>query len=362
MTVDQIPVISSPAHVGHAPAMEIIAGVPIPSIDMVERVDVIERALVRESGYRFERGREHGEEPILAVHSAAMVEFLRTAWERYGHLCPEGSEAIVADTFVHARLRAGLEPLEECRHGPPTIGEFTFDTIAAVGPDTFAAARAAVDVALTGVDEVLAGAPLALSLCRPPGHHATRDLFGGGTYLNNAAIAAEELRRSGLERVAILDTDYHSGNGTQSIFYDRGDVLFASIHASPARAYPFHVGWEEERGVGDGTGATLNVHLPPDTGGAGYLELLAPVLARIADFEPQALVVSLGFDTYVDDPFDGGLRIGDYGEIGRAVGELRLPTLAVLEGGYNLEGLGAGLAAWMEGAGSVRATPVAESS
>ncbi|MBS1881993.1 MAG: histone deacetylase family protein [Actinobacteria bacterium] len=358
----QIPVISSPAHVGHAPAMEIIAGVSIPSIDMIERVDVIERALVRESGYRFERGREHGDEALLAVHSPAMVEFLRTAWERYGHLRPEGTDVIVADTFVHERLRAGLEPLEECREGPATIGEFTFDTIAALGPDTFAAARASVDVALTGVDELLAGERLALALCRPPGHHATRDLFGGGTYLNNVAIAAEELRRSGHERVAILDTDYHSGNGTQSIFYDRGDVFFASIHASPARAYPFHVGWEGERGAGDGRGATLNVHLPPDTGGAGYLELLAPVLSRIAAFEPDVLVVSLGFDTYVDDPFDGGLKIGDYAEIGRAIGELGLPTLAVLEGGYNLEGLGAGLAAWMEGARSMRATSVEERS
>lgn len=356
--MDQIPVISSPAHVGHAPATEIIAGVAIPSIDMVERIDVIERALVRESGYRFERAREHGDEPLLAVHSPAMIEFLATAWERFGHLCPDGTEVIVADTFVHSRLRAGLEPLKECRQGPATLGEFTYDTIAALGPDTFGAVRAGVDVALTGVDELLAGESLVLSLCRPGGHHVTRDLFGGGTYLNNAAIAAEELRRSGRERVAILDTDYHSGNGTQSIFYDRGDVFFASIHASPARAYPFHVGWEGERGVGEGLDATLNVHLPADTNGAGYLELLAPVLERIAAFEPEALVVSLGFDTYVDDPFDGGLRIGDYAEIGRAIGALRVPTLAVLEGGYNLEGLGAGLAAWMEGAGSMRAAMV----
>lgn len=360
--MDQIPVISSPAHVGHAPAVEVIAGAVIPSIDTVERIHVIERALVRESGYRFERPREHGEEPILAVHSPALVEFLARAWQLHGHRCPDGSEAIMADTVLHERLRAGLEPLEHVREGSMTIGEFTFDTIAAIGPETYAAARASVDVALTGVDELVAGAALALSLCRPPGHHATRDLLGGGTYLNNAAIAAQRLRELGYERVAVLDIDYHSGNGTQSIFYDRGDVLFASIHASPSEAYPYYVGWEGERGSGEGLGATINVHLPPSTDGAAYRELLAPVLAQVAAFEPAALVVSLGLDTYVDDPFDGGLTVADYAEIGRAIGELRLPMLAVLEGGYSLEGLGAGVAAWMEGARSTLPEPVEEPS
>jgi acetoin utilization deacetylase AcuC-like enzyme len=346
--LEAVPVFTSTKHFGHAPSVEVIGGAVVPSIDSVERVEVIERALERERGYRFEPPQTHGDAPILAVHSSELLDFLAHAWERHSAGRPDGTDLLIADTFLHERLRAGLGPPVGRPRSAGAMGAFTFDTIAAIGPQTYSAARASVDLALSAVDALLAGAPAVLGLTRPGGHHATADLFGGGTFLNNCAIAAQRLLDLGLNRVAILDLDYHHGNGTQSIFYDRGEALFASIHASPAEAYPFHIGWEEERGSGAGEGATINVLLPADTPGPAYLDLLAPLLEDIAGFDPDALIVGLGLDTHVDDPFAGALRTPDYGLIGAAVGALGIPTVALLEGGYNLEGVGAGVA-WMEG-------------
>ncbi len=350
-----VPVFTSTNHLGHAPSFEVIGGAVVPSIDSVERIEVIERALEREEGYRFEQPRTHGDGPILAVHSPELLDFLAHAWERHSAGRPDGSELLIADTFLHERLRAGLDPPVGRPRTAGAMGAFTFDTIAAIGPRTYDAARASVDIALSAVDALLAGAPAVLGLTRPGGHHATADLFGGGTFLNNCAIAAQRLLDLGLDRVAVLDVDYHHGNGTQSIFYDRGDVLVASIHASPADAYPFHIGWQDERGSGAGAGATINVLLPADTTGPAYLDLLAPVLGVFADFDADALIVGLGLDTHVDDPFAGALTTPDYGEIGGAVGGIGVPTVALLEGGYNLEGVGAGVVAWMEGLRSTMA-------
>jgi acetoin utilization deacetylase AcuC-like enzyme len=344
-----VPVFTSTKHFGHAPSVEVIGGAVVPSIDSVERIEVIERALERERGYRFEPPQAHGDGHILAVHSPELLDFLAHAWERHSAGRPDGTDLLIADTFLHERLRAGLEPPVGRPRSAGAMGTFTFDTIAAIGPRTYSAARASVDIALSAVDALGDGAPVVLGLTRPGGHHATADLFGGGTFLNNCAIAAQRLLDRGLDRVAVLDLDYHHGNGTQSIFYDRPEVLTASVHASPAEAYPFHVGWEDERGAGAGAGTTINVLLPADTAGPAYLDLLAPVLEEIDAFGADALVVGLGLDTHADDPFAGALQTADYGRLGAAVGELGIPTVALLEGGYNLEGLGAGVAAWMEG-------------
>jgi acetoin utilization deacetylase AcuC-like enzyme len=348
------PVIVSDEHVGHAPPVEVQGGVALQAFDQVRRIEEIVAALDADGGYAQLPAKPHGLEPVLGMHSGAMIDFLASAWDRFAPGRPPGAPLVFADTFRHERLRAGVAPAPQPR-GVGDPGEFCFDTITGIGPGTFAAACAAVDVALTTVAQVSGGAPAALGLTRPPGHHVSRDLFGGGCYLNNAAIAAQSLRDGEAERVAVLDLDYHHGNGTQSLFYDRADVLYASLHGSPERAFPYFIGFESERGHGEGEGATVNVTLPSGVSGDAYRRLLAPVLDRIASLAPAALVVSLGLDTFRGDPSgDAALSSGDLEALGRDVGALRLPSVILLEGGYDIEHLGANTAAWMNGFRSQR--------
>jgi acetoin utilization deacetylase AcuC-like enzyme len=348
--VAALSVVVTDDHVGHAPPVEVQGGVALPAYDQVSRIDEITAALSADPGYSLRGPQAHGLEPVLRIHSPRLIEFLASAWERFAPLRPPGAPLVFADTFPHERLRAGLEPGPPRPAGVGDPGEFCFDTITGIGPGTFAAACAAVDVALSAVAEVTDGAGVAFGLTRPPGHHVSHELFGGGCYLNNAAIAAQRLCDGGAARVAILDLDYHHGNGTQSLFYDRGDVLYASLHGSPQRAYPYFVGFESERGHGAGAGTTLNVTLPSGVEGGAYRALLAPVLGRIQAFAPAAIVVSLGLDTFIGDPTgDAALSIGDFEALGRDVAALGLPSVLLLEGGYDIEHLGANTAAWLAG-------------
>jgi len=211
---------------------------------------------------------------------------------------------------------------------------------------------AAVDVAISTAERVVGGSPLAYGLCRPPGHHAARGMLGGYCYFNNAAIVAEWLRREGgARRVAILDIDYHHGNGTQQIFWARSDVLYLSLHADPARAYPYFSGYATERGGGDGTGLTRNWPLAERTGLDAYAVALAEALRMVVAFAPDApLVISAGFDTFERDPI-GDLALGtpDYAEIGRMIAGLRMPTIVLQEGGYAVDALGANAVALLSG-------------
>jgi acetoin utilization deacetylase AcuC-like enzyme len=353
--VPGLSVVVTDDHVGHAPAVEVQGGVALPAYDQVSRIEQITTALSAERGYSLRSPEAHGLEPILKTHSRRLIDFLASAWERFAPLRPPGATLLFADTFPHERLRAGLAPVPPRPGGIGDPGEFCFDTITGIGPATFAAACSAVDVALSAVGEVTAGAAAALGLTRPPGHHVSHELFGGGCYLNNAAIAAQRLRDSGAARVAILDLDYHHGNGTQSLFYDRGDVLYASLHGSPERAYPYFVGFESECGSGAGAGMTLNVTLPPGVEGETYRGLLGPVLRRIGEFAPAALVVSLGLDTFIGDPTgDAALSTSDLEALGRDVARLALPSVLLLEGGYDIEHLGVNTAAWLAGFGGHR--------
>jgi acetoin utilization deacetylase AcuC-like enzyme len=216
---------------------------------------------------------------------------------------------------------------------------------------TAEAARAAVDIGLTALDRVLDGAPVAYGLCRPPGHHAGRNLIGGYCFFNNAAIVAESVLARGAQRVAILDVDFHHGNGTQQIFWERGDVLYVSLHGDPRGIYPYYSGYAGERGAGDGEGATLNLPLPPGTDGDGYLTALGEGLDAIRAFDADApLVLSLGFDTYHADPICNlALRTDDYARIGAAVSGLGMGVVALQEGGYAVDALGANATAFLNG-------------
>jgi acetoin utilization deacetylase AcuC-like enzyme len=197
---------------------------------------------------------------------------------------------------------------------------------------------------------VLAGQRAAFALTRPPGHHATRACYGGYCFFNNAAIAAQALRDGGAARVCVLDVDYHHGNGTQEIFYDRGDVMVVSLHSDPVQEYPYFCGYADETGAGDGDGANLNVPLPWGTDAAHYAEALDAALRRIASFGTDALVVSLGVDTYKGDPISRFLLdSGDFLDIGRRIAGLKKPTLFVMEGGYAVEAIGVNLVNVLQG-------------
>ena len=215
---------------------------------------------------------------------------------------------------------------------------------------TWAAARCGANCALAAARAVAGGARSAFALTRPPGHHAGPDFFGGYCFLNNAAIAAQSLRDAGVERVAVLDIDFHHGNGTQAIFYDRADVFFASVHGDPRTEYPFYLGHADERGEGAGAGCNLNLPLPRGTGFAAWRDALVAALKDIAAFKAGALVVSLGLDTFEGDPVAGfGLHSPDYLRIGEDLAAANLPTVFVFEGGYAVAEVGVNAVNVLEG-------------
>jgi len=225
------------------------------------------------------------------------------------------------------------------------LSAYTFDVFSPLVAGSWQAVRSAADVAVSGAAAVQGGAGSVFSLCRPPGHHASQDLAGGYCYLNNAAIAAQFHLDRGAARVAVLDVDYHHGNGTQRIFYDRGDVLFVSLHGRPGDEYPFLLGFADEVGVGVGAGCNLNLRMAKGTTMAGYGLALEAAVQRIEDYGPDVLVVSLGVDAYKDDPVGGFLlETADFLRVGEVIARIGRPVQFVMEGGYALDALGANVA------------------
>jgi len=271
--------------------------------------------------------------PILKVHDAQFVEFLSGAWAEWvaaGNL----GEAI-PDCWP-ARRMAQRRP-----NGiAGKLGYYAMAGETSISAGSWEAARAAADVALTAAGR-LEGARAAFALCRPPGHHAARDLYGGYCFLNNAAIAAQFLRDQGAARVAIVDVDFHHGNGTQDIFYDRADVLYVSLHGDPAEAFPYFSGYADETGAGRGAGYTVNLPLPRATAFPAWADALAVGLGRVRDFSPDALIISLGVDTFAQDPISFfKLQSADFSTYGRMIGACKIPTLFVFEGGYAVADVG----------------------
>jgi acetoin utilization deacetylase AcuC-like enzyme len=230
------------------------------------------------------------------------------------------------------------------------MGYYAMAAETSISAGTWEAAVSAADVALTAAELVRGGARASFALCRPPGHHAARDLFGGYCFLNNAAIAAQYLRDQGAVRVAIVDVDFHHGNGTQDIFYDRDDVLFVSLHGEPQNNFPYFSGYAEEVGVGAGAGFTLNLPLPDGTAFLAWRAALEQGLNRVEQFRADALIVSLGVDTFEKDPISSfRLKSEDYRSYGRMLATARLPTLFVMEGGYAVEEIGINAVNVLEG-------------
>ncbi len=345
-----VPVVWSPETRRHDPRHEVWVGVPTEGTERAARVDAILDA-VRDAGHELVEATRQPEDALRAVHDETLLDFLRTAADRwaagpYRELV--GQERVVPYLFPTPAMTAGL-PARPAVAIHADAGRFAYDTMTLVGPGTWEAARAAADCAMQAADLVTAGARLAYALCRPPGHHATPAGFGGSCYLNNAAIAAEQLQRHGAGRVGIVDLDAHQGNGTAAIYYDRADVRYGSVHVDPGAGwFPHVVGYADETGTGAGEGATKNLPLPEGTGDDAWLAAVAELADWVSDCDH--LVVSLGVDAAKDDP-ESPLQVtaDGYREAGRLLGATGLPAVAVQEGGYHLDTLGGLVAAYLEG-------------
>lgn len=319
----------------HHGTAELIDGKLLPPFEKPERADIV-LARVREVGLGEVRPpRGFGRAPLARVHAENFLTFLETAWEAW--VAEHGAYDALPLVWAIRGLRSDREP--EAIDGK--LSYFSFDAGTPITAGTWRAVTASANVALTGQALVAGGERAAFALCRPPGHHAARDYYGGYCFLNNAAIAAQAFRDGGAGKVAVLDVDYHHGNGTQSIFYDRGDVFFASIHGDPRQEFPYFLGYADETGAGDGEGCTANYPLAWGSGMELWSEALDDACGKIAGFGAEALVVSLGVDTFKDDPISRfRLESGDYPAVGARLARLGLPTLFVMEGGYAVEEIG----------------------
>ncbi len=281
--------------------------------------------------------RHFPERHITDVHSPELVAFLKAMGQKL-----DEKALIYPEIFPIRRPERMPRAIED------RAGYFCCDTFTPVTRNCFRAARDSVDVALTAASLIQDGDRIAYAVCRPPGHHAERRIYGGFCYFNNAAVAADLLSKSG--RVALLDIDYHHGNGAQDIFYKRADVLTVSIHGHPRNSYPNFAGYADERGEGDGIGYNRNYPLEPPVDDDAYLRVLGRAIHKIEDFKPKFLIVSLGFDIMRGDP-TGSFSISAQGmqRIGHAIGVLPHPLLFVQEGGYSVRNLRLGARAFFLG-------------
>lgn len=282
-------------------------------------------------------------ETVQQVHRPEFLRFLATAWDQWSE---EGYKGDAIPTVIPARRMQLREP----DHIDGKLGYFCMAIETAITAGTWVAACASAAIAQTGQRLVSGGEASAFALCRPPGHHAASDLYGGYCFLNNAAIAAQGFLNSGARKVAILDVDFHHGNGTQDIFYDRSDVLFLSLHGEPKMAFPHFLGYADETGEGDGEGYNANYPLPPGTDYAAWSAALDEACARIDGYGPDALVVSLGVDTFKKDPISFfKLESDDFTTYGKRIADLAKPTLFVMEGGYSIDEVGINTVNVLEG-------------
>jgi acetoin utilization deacetylase AcuC-like enzyme len=327
-----------PRQLAHAPATELHNGAFVPYAETPARGEALGSAIGE-----VQPPTDHGEAPILAVHDAGYIDYLKTAPQRWREAGRPG------DVIGYIWPVRGRRPLDLSRIDA-LAGRYSMDISTPLTAESWTSAYWSTQSALSALNAVLAGERAALGLCRPPGHHAGADYLGGYCFINQAAVVAQAARDSGIERVAILDIDYHHGNGTQDIFWERGDVFFASVHADPATDFPFYWGHADEVGAGEGKGTTLNLPLPQGTKLDTFRAAQATALQAIARFNPGLLVVSFGTDTYAGDPISHfALQTTDYAVLGADIAQAGLPTVILTEGGYAIEALGENLASFLRG-------------
>lgn len=326
--------IASTDHALHFPKGELAGGQLVRPYECPERWQYIVDALA-DSGFSApEKPAELDMASVARIHSGDYLHFLTEAWT---HWEAAGFKGEALPTVVPARRMQQREP----QHIEGRLGYFAMAIETAITSGTWQAVRSSAACAQTAARLLGASDSAAFALCRPPGHHAGIDLYGGYCFLNNAAIAAQELLDAGASRVALLDVDFHHGNGTQDIFYGRDDVLFLSLHGDPVHAFPHFLGYADETGEGTGEGYTVNYPMPRGTAYDAWSIALVDALDRIRRYAPDALIVSLGVDTFERDPISFfKLSSDDFSRYGHAIAGLSLPTLFVMEGGYAVQEIG----------------------
>lgn len=325
-------------HPLHHGRHEMFRGELVPCFEVPARAGYVLQELRARGFGRIEAAPPVQRAALESVHAPRYLDFLAGAWAEWVALDPGNAQRNALPSYWPIRtFRSDVLPASF----PARLGLFSFDAGSPLTAGTWDGALQGAACSVAGAQALLAGERAAFVLTRPPGHHAGPDFFGGYCFLNNAAIAAQALRDGGLARVAVLDVDYHHGNGTQAIFYERADVFFASVHGDPHTEYPYYLGYADERGAGAGAGCNLNLPLPRGTGFARWREALAEALDAVAAHGAQALVVSLGVDTFEGDPISGfQLASEDYLRVGAQIAAAGLPTLFVLEGGYAVAEVG----------------------
>jgi acetoin utilization deacetylase AcuC-like enzyme len=327
--------IFSPLHAGHAGQMELVAGAIVPGFEKPSRAEIIRARVESEKLGPILAPSEHDMTAAGRIHRKDYLEFLPTVWALWEASGKSGSA--MPYTWPTRGLRGDVRP----QTIDALLGYYSFDAGASFVSGTWEAIKSSHDVALTAAELVNAGESAAFALCRPPGHHAGDAFMGGYCYINNAAVAAQWFLDRGAKRVSILDVDYHHGNGTQQIFYERRDVQVLNLHGDPMTEYPFFLGHADERGAGVGEDFNLNYPMPSGTGWDAWSASLEDACARLTSYGPDVVVVSLGVDTFEKDPISQfKLKSGDYPKIGRRIAKLGLPTLFVMEGGYAVDEIG----------------------
>ncbi|AXS38899.1 histone deacetylase family protein [Breoghania sp. L-A4] len=325
----------SELQLNHRPTFELSDGAMAPAVELPARAEFVRDRIVETGLGAIQPPDAFGRGPLERVHSRAYLDFMdgfRAQCEREGR-----TGEVFPFCWPTAGLRADVTP----RHLDGQLGRYSFDAGTPIGPESWRAAKVSADTALSAARLVKDGERAAFALCRPPGHHAMSDRFGGYCFVNNAAVAAQYLRDQSAARIAILDVDYHHGNGTQEIFYERSDVLFLSIHADPADEYPYFLGYADETGTGEGAGFNQNWPLAIGTDWDGWSAALDAACGRVMTFGADVAVISLGLDPYEHDPISRfRLQSGDFTRLGARLEKLGLPTLFVMEGGYAIDALG----------------------
>ena len=333
-------------HAQHQGKVEMFRGELVPCFEVPARADHVLAELQRRKLGTVQHPHGFDDVALERIHSPRYLRFLATAWDQWVALDPANAgKDILPSVWPTRTFRTDVEP----DNFAAKMGLYSFDAGSPFTAGTWVAARAGAHCALSAAQQLVQGDRAAFALSRPPGHHAGADFFGGYCFLNNAALAAQHLRDAGMAKVAVLDIDYHHGNGTQTIFYDRPDVFFTSIHGDPRTEFPFYLGHADETGSGAGQGANLNIPLPRGTGFERWSAALEQALQAITRFSAEALVVSLGMDTFEGDPISGfTLKSADYFAVGQRLAAVGLPTVLVFEGGYAVAEVGVNVANVLE--------------
>ncbi|MBN9668851.1 histone deacetylase family protein [Roseibium aggregatum] len=336
----------SESQLAHTPKQEISDGELMPAVEIPSRAEIVLRTVRERQLGDVVAPQEFPIRPLHRVHSPDYVTFLEGFWDKW--TAAGRSKEAFPFVWPIRSLRSDIA----VQQIDGLLGRYSMDAGTPVGEHTYQAARASADTALTAARMILDGEQSVFALCRPPGHHAGFDFFGGYCFFNNAAVAAQYLRDYGLNRIAILDVDYHHGNGTQALFYDRPDILFLSIHADPKDEFPYYLGYADETGERAGTGFTRNWPLPLGTDWEGYTPALEEACRWLLVYKPDALIVSLGMDCFERDPISKfRFKSDDYFRLGERLAKAGVPTAFLMEGGYAVDALGTNCVNVLEGFG-----------